>query len=174
MPQPPPDPIPHHRGANCPAHHKAHARRLRRIGNYQQMTGEQWAPGPAAALRRGREIGSPPHSRCRREHCPSAAAARQTLTRERPFRRLAERIARPARVRMRSRKPCVFARRRLFGWNVRLVTGTPDSGQSEDSGAPDRHQAALNPHRGNRTNTRYAQPRWPVKPTAADRSTNGH
>jgi hypothetical protein len=30
---------------------------------------------------------------------------RQTLTRERPFRRLAARIARPARVRMRSRKP---------------------------------------------------------------------
>jgi hypothetical protein len=26
---------------------------------------------------------------------------------------------------MRSRNPCVFARRRLFGWNVRLLTGTP-------------------------------------------------
>jgi hypothetical protein len=24
---------------------------------------------------------------------------------------------------MRSRKPCVFARWRLFGWNVRLLTG---------------------------------------------------
>jgi hypothetical protein len=54
----------------------------------------------------------------------------QTLTRARPFRRRADRIARPARVRMRSRKPCVFARRRLFGWNVRLLTGTPDSGRS--------------------------------------------
>jgi hypothetical protein len=32
-------------------------------------------------------------------------------------------IARPALVRMRSRKPCVLARRRLFGWNVRLLTG---------------------------------------------------
>src|SRR4051794_40179042 len=31
-------------------------------------------------------------------------------------------MARPARVRMRSRKPCVFARRRLFGWKVRLLT----------------------------------------------------
>jgi hypothetical protein len=40
----------------------------------------------------------------------------------RPLRRRAERIARPARVRMRSRNPCVFARRRLFGWNVRLLT----------------------------------------------------
>jgi hypothetical protein len=26
-------------------------------------------------------------------------------------------------VRMRSRKPWVFARRRLFGWKVRLLTG---------------------------------------------------
>src|SRR6478609_8575479 len=31
-------------------------------------------------------------------------------------------MARPARVRMRSRKPCVLARRRLFGWKVRLLT----------------------------------------------------
>jgi len=31
-------------------------------------------------------------------------------------------MARPARVRMRSRKPWVLARRRLFGWKVRLVT----------------------------------------------------
>ena len=51
--------------------------------------------------------------------------AGQTLTRARPLRRRAARIARPARVRMRSRNPCVFARRRLFGWNVRLLTGTP-------------------------------------------------
>src|SRR6516162_11175543 len=34
-------------------------------------------------------------------------------------------MARPARVRMRSRKPCLLARRRLFGWNVRLLTGAP-------------------------------------------------
>lgn len=31
-------------------------------------------------------------------------------------------MARPARVRMRSRKPWVLARRRLFGWKVRLLT----------------------------------------------------
>src|SRR4051794_41494161 len=31
-------------------------------------------------------------------------------------------IARPARVRIRSRKPCVLDRRRLFGWKVRLLT----------------------------------------------------
>ena len=49
-------------------------------------------------------------------------SADQTLTRARPLRRRAASTARPARVRMRSRKPCVFARRRLFGWNVRLLT----------------------------------------------------
>lgn len=39
----------------------------------------------------------------------------------RPLRRRAPRIARPARVRMRRRKPCTLARRRLLGWNVRLL-----------------------------------------------------
>jgi hypothetical protein len=38
-------------------------------------------------------------------------------------------MARPARVRIRSRKPCVFARLRLFGWNVRF-TGTTPLGRS--------------------------------------------
>jgi hypothetical protein len=38
----------------------------------------------------------------------------------RPLRRRAARMARPARVRMRNRNPWVLARRRLFGWNVRL------------------------------------------------------
>jgi hypothetical protein len=40
----------------------------------------------------------------------------------RPLRRRADRMARPARVRIRSRKPCVLARRRLLGWKVRLLT----------------------------------------------------
>lgn len=39
----------------------------------------------------------------------------------RPLRRRAARIARPARVFIRRRKPWVFARRRVFGWKVRLV-----------------------------------------------------
>jgi hypothetical protein len=44
----------------------------------------------------------------------------ETLRRLRPFRRRAARIARPARVRIRRRKPWVFARRRVFGWYVRF------------------------------------------------------
>src|SRR5699024_8357762 len=39
----------------------------------------------------------------------------------RPLRRRAAMIDRPARVRMRRRKPWTFARRRLFGWNVLLL-----------------------------------------------------
>ena len=38
------------------------------------------------------------------------------------LRRREARIARPARVRIRRRKPWVLARRRLFGWKVRLLT----------------------------------------------------
>ena len=40
------------------------------------------------------------------------------------MRRRLDTIARPARVRMRSRKPCTRARRRLFGWKVRLPFAT--------------------------------------------------
>ena len=53
------------------------------------------------------------------------ATRHQTASCWRPLRRRAAMTARPARVRIRSRKPCTFARRRLFGWNVRLLTGTP-------------------------------------------------
>ena len=35
-------------------------------------------------------------------------------------RRLAK-MARPARVLIRARKPCLRARRRLLGWNVRFI-----------------------------------------------------
>src|SRR4051812_41808376 len=47
----------------------------------------------------------------------------------RPLARRAERIPRPARVRIRARKPCFLARRRLLGWKVRLLMGSlPDRG----------------------------------------------
>jgi hypothetical protein len=46
----------------------------------------------------------------------------QADRRARPLRRRAEIIARPARVRIRKRKPWVRLRRRLLGWNVRLLT----------------------------------------------------
>lgn len=58
-------------------------------------------------------------------HNCSRYAKTYALSLVRRFARRAERIARPARVRMRRRKPCFLARRRLFGWNVRLLIITP-------------------------------------------------
>lgn len=49
-------------------------------------------------------------------------ASGQADSARRPRRRRDARIARPARVRMRRRKPCVLARLRLFGWKVCLLT----------------------------------------------------
>jgi len=69
-------------------------------------------------------LGPLPRSR----RCDAAGAPRaarpvpQAESSERPLRRRAARMARPARVRMRRRKPWVLARRRLFGWKVRLLT----------------------------------------------------
>jgi hypothetical protein len=63
-----------------------------------------------------------------RDCCGSTGAAglanepRQTASFSRPLRRRAARTARPARVLIRSRKPWTLCRRRLFGWNVRLLT----------------------------------------------------
>ena len=52
----------------------------------------------------------------KRDGVPAGQADRRV----RPLPRRADKMARPARVRMRVRKPCVRARRRLLGWNVRF------------------------------------------------------
>ena len=71
---------------------------------------------PGGAHRR-REVRPLAQSVRRRQHRrPQAESS------ERPLRRRAARMVRPARVRMRRRKPWVLARRRLFGWKVRLLT----------------------------------------------------
>src|SRR5262249_13625857 len=99
------------------------------------------AGSPSAGRARPGARGAPPVRTRRRgasgilreAHPTSAVTAGgqdQTLTLVRPFRRRAARIARPALVRMRSRKPCVLARWRLFGWNVRLLTGGSTYGSS--------------------------------------------
>ena len=129
MPQPPPHRVAHHRAAHGAAHHEPDPGGLLRsrpgpAGARSAAAGRPGCrPGPprrspsAAASGRPREASASP---------PGHAGGRgQTLTRARPLRRRAARTARPARVRMRSRNPCVLARRRLFGWNVRLLTGTP-------------------------------------------------
>jgi hypothetical protein len=55
---------------------------------------------------------------------PQKPCSDQAESARRPLRRRPATIARPARVRMRRRKPCTRARRRLFGWKVRLPLAT--------------------------------------------------
>ena len=101
---PPPAPRHRHRvGGGRPARHYARddrSARRPRTGS-RGASGEQREARPVRPSSRGRLR---PTARCG----PCDAAT--------------EMIDRPARVRMRSRKPCVFARRRLFGWKVRLLT----------------------------------------------------
>ncbi len=65
-------------------------------------------------------------TRCERpEGGPVPDTPDQADSRSRPLRRRAARTARPARVLMRTRNPCVFLRLRLFGWNVRFTVLSP-------------------------------------------------
>ena len=111
------------RRANRPAYHESYPGRflpVRRVIADQQVT---YHAGPARSgpgAHGQRELGAVAH--------PGLGRQDQALSWSRPLRLRAARMARPARVRMRSRKPCVLARRRLFGWNVRLLTGTPGQG----------------------------------------------
>jgi hypothetical protein len=132
MTQLPTDPVADHRTADGAAHDEADVSGLIVIGADEQVSREQRPACPAAFPQGRAELAAAPHPggggqhRCSRQL--QVLARGQTLTRARPLRRRAARTARPARVRMRSRNPCVFARRRLFGWNVRLLTGTPGTG----------------------------------------------
>src|SRR6478736_3978381 len=79
---------------------------------------------PHPSLDRGAELGRPGHAVLRWEQRPANPKPDQAVSEPRPLRRRPDTIARPARVRIRSRKPCTRARRRLFGWKVRLPLAT--------------------------------------------------
>ncbi len=74
----------------------------------------------AKSSRRVSRVGAESNARYPPKYAPNANASPQADSSMRPLRRRAARMARPARVRMRNRNPWVLARRRLFGWNVRL------------------------------------------------------
>jgi len=104
------------------AHHEPHTRRS--PGRLDVEVDHERA-GPTATTRSNRDpegvtvdesVRRGQHERDRR------GRSRQTARLLRPLRRRADRIERPARVRMRRRKPCTLWRRRLFGWYVRLLT----------------------------------------------------
>lgn len=69
-----------------------------------------------AHLERARSATAPMHERP--EHRAVTNAPDQAERLERPLPRRRPMTARPPRVRIRIRKPCVFFRFRLFGWNV--------------------------------------------------------
>jgi len=121
--EPPLDTVSGDRRAYRPAHHESYPGRfppMERVIPHQKVTHHA---GPARASPGAygqRELGAAAH--------PGLGRQDQALSLSRPLRLRAARTARPARVRMRSRKPCVLARRRLFGWNVRLLTGAPGNG----------------------------------------------
>jgi len=112
------DPIPGHRRANRPADHESYPGRfpvMDPVGPHQQVTHRERPARTSPGAHGQRELRAAAH--------PGLGRQDQALSFSRPLCRRAARTARPARVRMRSRKPCVLARRRLFGWNVRLLTG---------------------------------------------------
>ncbi len=109
--------LPRQHDPSCAAQVTARPASRRRHG---ERPGEDDPPGRYRATRES-DRRSPATAGLR----PSQPAG-QTASCPRPLRRRAARTARPARVRIRSRKPWTLARRRLFGWNVRLLTGTPD------------------------------------------------
>ena len=115
------DPVPGYRGTDRPADNESYPGRLLPVPNVLADQQVAYHQGPARAgpgAYGQRELRATAHTGLGRED--------QALSRSRPLRLRAATMARPARVRMRSRKPCVLARRRLFGWNVRLLTGAPD------------------------------------------------
>jgi hypothetical protein len=83
-----------------------------------------WLHGSSPALHRGIEIGRPRHAVPRGKHRCDTRLANQAVSERRPLRRRFDTTARPALVRIRRRKPCTRARRRLFGWKVRLPFAT--------------------------------------------------
>ncbi len=108
--------VPLNRAANGLGHNKTHPSRLG-SGGSSIVHHDSWRAAAGTEPDRVGELVTVTHPVLCRQHRAQADSAL------RPLRRRAARIERPARVRIRSRKPCTLARRRLFGWKVRLLTG---------------------------------------------------
>jgi hypothetical protein len=112
MTEPAADLVPCHRAADGTADGETDSRSLVDVVTALKVENQTRPSGTIPAPDGPCEFFSPPHPVSGRQHdrvCQTAMLAR-------PLRRRDERIARPARVRMRSRKPCFLCRRRLFGW----------------------------------------------------------
>jgi hypothetical protein len=91
-------------------------------GNTRSMNHQRGPTHTEPTSGRPPEVLRAAHSQRSRQHYGRSTRS-QADRRLRPLRRRAEMTARPARVRIRRRKPWVRLRRRLLGWNVRLLTG---------------------------------------------------
>jgi len=108
-----PYPVADDGGPDGPGYDESSLRRLSgRARRNTKMNHDGGGAGTYPAANGGGELGAATQARRGGQHEPGA----QAESRSRPLRRRAARMARPARVRMRSRKPWVLARRRLFGW----------------------------------------------------------
>jgi hypothetical protein len=123
--QPTADAIAGDRVTHHPADGERDARRLRirpdHGGSHLEIPG---APAPAAGQRLKRRL--------------TTDAPDQAERFARPLERRRRITARPARLRIRSRKPCFFFRLRLFGWYVRFIHGLlerPGRGKGPGAGA---------------------------------------
>lgn len=129
----------------------AWTRRVVRVGRNRtaiQMQHHIGLAGPNTVLDGVAKLGGPRHPVLSWEHSPRLPGCDQAVSERRPLPRRADTMARPARVRIRSRNPCTRARRRLFGWKVRLPLATAvsprqHSGDQSPSGtSPLSNQAA--------------------------------
>ena len=90
-------------------------RRHRRLSGRKTVVDDHSAPSRATTAPDGcREVNPPTDPVGCREH--QEIREGQAARRPRPLDRRLLRMARPARVRIRNRKPCVLARRRVLGW----------------------------------------------------------
>ncbi len=104
--------------ANGFGHNKTDTRRETRTSVGSSCMDNEELVTRSNATHCARKVDGLPQSVACGKHAPGS----QAESFSRPLRRRPARIARPARVDIRRRKPCVRARRRLLGWKVRLLT----------------------------------------------------
>jgi len=153
--------VPYDRSADRLADDEPHDRGLprgglgrcvRRHGGWDgEVDDERPGTGPCTASDRRGEESARGEPVCPRQHRSTGGQTEMLL---RPLRRREDRMARPARVRIRRRKPCTLWRRRLFGWYVLLLTSlSPVCRQWVGSAGPgcglpaERSVPVVDPHR---------------------------
>ena len=100
-------PITHHRGTNAFGSGKGHSHSTGGVVDHHSH-----AESLVSRRTGARKMGESETSRNAIDHADKRA---------RPLERRDFKTARPARVFIRLRNPCFFARRRLLGWNVRFT-----------------------------------------------------